>query len=202
LGEDERARLFVALELPGTVRQALSSWGTKVAADVQGLRRVAAESLHVTLCFLGSLPVTAIPAVVQCCSAVAGMPGAELSVSEALWLPRRRPRVVGVALTDGGGRLALIQTTLSEALSAAGLYHPEVRPFLPHVTVLRVRSGARVRAVEVGAPSVPAFGAVQVVLMRSRISSAGASYERLHLETLSGDPGALSGDPGALSGGH
>ena len=43
----ERARLFVALELPGEVRDRLALWRDEVVAGVPGLRPVAVENLHV-----------------------------------------------------------------------------------------------------------------------------------------------------------
>lgn len=45
-------RLFVALDLPVEARALLADWA--VAAAPEGVRRVPAENLHVTLAFLGS----------------------------------------------------------------------------------------------------------------------------------------------------
>ena len=70
-------------------------------------------------------------------------PAAELAVGEPLWLPPRRPRVLAVALEDPDGALGRTQTAVSSALAAGGWYVPETRPFLAHVTVARVRKGAR-----------------------------------------------------------
>ena len=50
-----RARLFVALDLPGAVRSGIDAWGDEALRD-PALRRLAPESLHVTLVFLGYLP--------------------------------------------------------------------------------------------------------------------------------------------------
>jgi len=47
-----RARLFVALDLPGEIREGIDAWGSEALRD-PALRRVAPESLHVTLAFLG-----------------------------------------------------------------------------------------------------------------------------------------------------
>ena len=47
-----RARLFVALDLPVTVRETLAAWGREVSGD-RRLRLVPMGALHVTLCFLG-----------------------------------------------------------------------------------------------------------------------------------------------------
>ena len=141
----ERARLFVALELPGEVRDRLALWRDEVVAGVPGLRPVAVESLHVTLCFLGSVDVASVDAVAAACGVVGGMPAASLSVRRGIWLPPRRPGVLAVELFDDGGRLGAVQAALSEALAAGGWYKPEKRPFLAHVTVARVGRGVRVR---------------------------------------------------------
>ena len=50
-----RARLFVALDLPEALRAGIAAWGERRARD-PALRLVAAESLHITLAFLGYLP--------------------------------------------------------------------------------------------------------------------------------------------------
>lgn len=178
---DERARLFVALELPGEVREQLAVWRDSVVAAVPGLRAVAVESLHVTLCFLGSVDVREIDAISSACSAVAGMPSASLRVGGGIWLPPRRPGVLAVELADVGGRLGAVQSALSSALADGGWYTPEKRPFLAHVTVARVRKGTRVRR-GVELPALPddlSFVGSTVTLFRSRLSAAGARYDVL-----------------------
>lgn len=178
---DERARLFVALELPEAVRDGLAVWGTGVAAGLPGVRSVAVESLHVTLCFLGWVEVGEIEAVAGACGVVAGMPAAELRVGRGIWLPARRPSVLAVELSDDGGRLGAVQSALSEALAGGGWYRPEKRPFLAHVTVARVGRRARARRGS-ELPDVPdglSFGPTTVTLFRSRLSPAGARYEGL-----------------------
>ena len=170
----ERARLFVALELPGVVRARLAAWGQSVVGGVSGLRAVPIESLHVTLCFLGWIDVEEIDAVAAACRVAAGMPAAELRVGRGLWLPARRPRVLAVELADVGGRLGAVQAALSEALATGGWYTPEQRRFFPHVTVGRVGRGARVgRGSELPVVGEEvAFEGSTVTLFRSRLSSA------------------------------
>jgi RNA 2',3'-cyclic 3'-phosphodiesterase len=177
----ERARLFVALELPGAVREHLAVWRDGVVRGVPGLRAVAVESLHVTLCFLGWVDVGEVEGVAGACEVVRGMATPSLRVGGGVWLPPRRPRVLAVELSDDGARLGAVQSALSEALAQGGWYKPEKRPFLAHVTVARVGKGARVRR---GAelPDVPddlSFSGTTVTLFRSRLSSSGARYEGL-----------------------
>jgi len=177
----EQARLFVALELPGEVRDRVATWRDAVVAGVPGLRPVAVDGLHVTLCFLGSVEVGAVDAIASACGVVRGMPAASLTVRRGIWLPARRPGVLAVELFDDGGPLGAVQAALSEALAAGGWYKPEQRPFLAHVTVARVGRGVRVlRGSELPVLSGElSFPGSMVTLFRSRLSGAGARYEGL-----------------------
>ena len=58
--ESERLRLFVALDLPEQVREALLSWRSDVLREIQQLRPVVREALHATLCFLGTRPMASL----------------------------------------------------------------------------------------------------------------------------------------------
>jgi 2'-5' RNA ligase len=180
-----RARLFVALDLPGEPREALAAWGRDVATSdgaERRLRLIPADALHVTLCFLGwrdegqadeiaALVLGAVPD---------GAPAPSLALGEAAWLPPRRPRVLAVDLADEDGAATDLQARVSDALVAGAAFEPEKRPFRPHVTVARVPRGARGGGREEPAPpaALPFRGAA-VTLYRSRLSSAGAHYEPL-----------------------
>jgi len=174
-------RLFVALELPDPVVRALVAWRAQLLHESGALRAVAPEALHVTLAFLGWKPEEAtapLAELVEACAAgVGGVAG--LALADALWLPRRRPRVLAVALEDRHGQLAALQRRLVERLAAGGWHEPEARGYLPHVTVARVRHGASARARALPAPPALAFDGTAVVLYRSHLSQAGARYEPL-----------------------
>jgi 2'-5' RNA ligase len=187
----QNARLFVALELPDGAREALSLWRSSVVGDVAGLRLVAPEDLHATLCFLGSRPEDEIDAIAAECGVVAGEPVAESRFGSALWLPPRRPRVLAVALSDPEGVIARVQSVLSDALVAGGWYAPESRPFLAHVTVARVGRDARVRAGELPAPPGElAVRCSRVTLYRSQLGARGARYSALASVDLGSAAGA------------
>jgi 2'-5' RNA ligase len=183
---DERARLFVALELPDGVRDALVRW----RAAVRGLRLVGAEDLHVTLCFLGWRPRREIDEIGAACAAASAAWGPfEVSLGDPVWLPDRRPRVLAVRIVDASDALAGLQSWLSKKLSAGGWYAPEPRPFSGHVTVARVPRDTRVRTAKL--PGLPAveFLATRVTLYRSRLGPSGARYEAQRTIELGGTPG-------------
>jgi 2'-5' RNA ligase len=193
----ERARLFVALDLPAAPRDALAQWRGAAIDHVGHLRPVAREFLHATLCFLGWQPSDARDEILVACRAVADGIPAELRVGEALWLPRRRPRVLAVALEDPDGGLGITQAALARALAAGGWYVPEKRPYLAHVTVARVPAGTRLPAAQLPAPPPLRFSASQITLYRSRLGAGGARYESLGTIELGAQSSGVSRPAGA-----
>ncbi len=174
---EERVRLFVALELPDEIRQALLDWRREALADLRGLRPVAPDALHVTLCFLGWRLGSEVESIAAGCERAAAQPRPRLALSAAVWLPTRRPRVLAVEVEDAHGTLAEVQAQLSRELQSGGWYVPEPRPFLAHVTVGRVVRGARLSSVELPPPPDPSFDGSTVTLFRSRLGAGGARYE-------------------------
>lgn len=186
---DERARLFVALELTASARDILARWRGSILRDIRTLRPVPVEQLHATLCFLGSRPVAEIDDISAACGVVAGEPVADTRLGAAVWLPARRPRVLAVRLEDDSG-VARIQAALASALVAGGWYAPESRPFLPHVTVARVAKDARIKASALEPPPAAEVHCSRVTLFRSRLGSGGARYEPLAAVELGSSPEA------------
>jgi 2'-5' RNA ligase len=173
-----RARLFAALDLPEAVRAELSRWARDEAGGMDGLRLLAPESFHVTLAFLGWRDVADAPRIGELVASCAGpVPG--LSLGAAAWFAPRRPRVLAADVVDGEGALGALEQRVSAALAAGAAYEPEHRPYHPHVTIARVRGGARVRAVELAPPAPLEFEGAAVTLYRSHTGPGGARYQAL-----------------------
>ncbi|HEY5189840.1 MAG TPA: RNA 2',3'-cyclic phosphodiesterase [Solirubrobacteraceae bacterium] len=188
----ERARLFVALELPAEVRDALRAWQETTVSRPDAWRPLGSESLHVTLCFLGDQAVTEVHAIARACAnAVDALSeGVTLRLASPLTLSPRRPRVLAVGVEDPSGALTRLQARVAGALASAGWYQAEHRRFLAHITVARARARRGTRIVTAaGAIDPPAplvFSAEAVALVRSHLSSEGSRYERLAGFPLSG----------------
>jgi RNA 2',3'-cyclic 3'-phosphodiesterase len=178
---DQRTRLFVALELPEAVRMSLVAWRTPILEGHAGLRAVAPEAIHVTLCFLGWQLEQEISQIGDRCGEAGALPATELALGSGMWLPSRRPRALAVEIEDPRGALVHVQAALSGALSAGGWYEPESRPYLPHTTVARAGRGVRVTPGAMPAPPHLGFRGSVVTLFRSRLSPSGARYERLRV---------------------
>jgi RNA 2',3'-cyclic 3'-phosphodiesterase len=180
-----RVRLFVALDLPEEVRAHLLEWRRGPLTVRDGLRPVPAAALHLTLVFIGGRPeseVGQLSELVRACAA----PVKDLVLGGALWLPPRRPRVLAVEVRDGIHALAGLQERVATVLEAEAGVAREERPFRPHVTVARVRSGQKVAPLELSAPRPLAFDGAALTLYRSKTAPTGAVYEALSRVELDG----------------
>lgn len=185
------ARLFVAVDPPGDVREQLVAWARMAVREMSQRsaappRLLDAELLHVTIFFLGNRPVGEIESVATQLGASGG-PAGKLSLGAPLWLPARRPRTLAVELHDEEGRLGDVRQSVLAALgdldeprSAAAERQPtKHRHFRPHITVARMRSNTAPH--ERALPPTPAlsFQPAELILYRSWLSPQGASYEAL-----------------------
>jgi RNA 2',3'-cyclic 3'-phosphodiesterase len=177
-----RARMFVALDLPEEARDAIAAWRDELVAGRADLRSVAPHALHVTLAFLGWQDETDAERIADAAfGAVAGMAAPRLAAVAVKPIPPRgAPRLFALDLADEDGRAVALQGAVSDALEAARFYKPEKRPFWPHVTLARVKRGARAGPLaELPAPPREAFDAAELTLYRSTLRPQGALYEPL-----------------------
>jgi 2'-5' RNA ligase len=196
-----RARLFVALDLPERVREQLVEWQRRALTD-PALRPVAAEALHVTLCFLAYHPERDIESIAEVVQGVDSQPIELRFDAEPSPVPSGRPRLFAIG-AESQGAVAL-QAELSDRLAAEGFYRPEKRPFWSHVTVARIkpskrsdsdrRGQRRGRPMRVEAPPGPLpaelcepFLAARVTLYRSFLRPTGAEYASLAALDLASD---------------
>jgi 2'-5' RNA ligase len=172
------ARLFAALDLPAPVRDALGAFGRAAADDDFALRAVRDDALHVTLAFLGHRALDDIDPAREAVRAVAD-PVRDLSLGDALWLAPRRPHVLAVSVADPTGALLALQERVVAALVEAVGFEPDHRRFRPHVTVARVRHGARPRRGGLPDPPSASFAGEALTLYRSWLGGGPARYEAL-----------------------
>ncbi len=191
--KSQRARLFVALDLPEGLREGIVAWGRKELRD-PALRVVAPKSLHVTLAFLGYLPEREIKRLGEIVRGLGAL-APRLRLEDPVAKPSlRRARLFALPAIAPGA--APLQRELEQELVAEQLYKPEKRPFWPHVTVARVRSGERgsrgPAAVDRPPGALPKrllepALCVRVTLYRSELQPQGARYTPLAQVELSRD---------------
>src|SRR3972149_198825 len=121
--EDERLRLFVAIDLPEDVRESLGRLQTDLRRhDLSSLRWTRPEGVHLTLKFLGATPapwVTATEAALA--RAVRGIPSFRLTLgAPGTFGGRRGPRVLWVDVEGELQPLQPLQAAVERELAAAG----------------------------------------------------------------------------------
>jgi 2'-5' RNA ligase len=184
-----RARMFVALDLPEPARSELAEWRDSLVAGRGDVRAVAPTALHVTLVFLGWQDEAAAELIAgEAFRAVAGLEPPILAATGVRGLPHRRPRLFALELEDEDSRATRVQKAISDALEKARFYRPEKRPFWPHVTLARVKRGARAEPLSDDPPPGEQFEARELTLYRSTLRPQGALYEPLARGDL-GAPG-------------
>jgi 2'-5' RNA ligase len=177
----ERLRLFCALRLPDETTGLLAAWQHEAFAGVPEVRLVPHEQLHVTLAFLGHRPAMELDPILGILREAA----ARAEPSCLSLRGYRETRSVGMlTFDDEGDRAAALAADLHERLAALGVYEPEQRKWLPHVTVLRFRRRPGLR------PSLPddlqPFVPSDAVAFLSRLRPDGARYEVLESMALGG----------------
>lgn len=170
-------RVFIAVELPEQVRDELAAW-VRGAAIGPGTRPVPSENMHLTLCFLGNREPQEVSAAGEAVEESA-RPVGGTGTGAPVWLPRRRPRALGVEVHDEVEELAGLQGDLARALNTAIGWKDERRRFRPHITVARFGRAARPRTDSLPPTPALAFRPEALTLFRSRLDSDGAVYEAI-----------------------
>jgi RNA 2',3'-cyclic 3'-phosphodiesterase len=183
-------RLFVAIELPQDVKQAL---GTTIetlrsALHSEALRWVRPGGIHLTLQFLGAVPAARVPEITRVLeAAVGGVAPFGLAVGALGSFGRRqRMRVIWLGLSGDEPAVADLAARVHRALEPIG-FPGDREPFRPHLTLARVRDDAsreeRASVYDLlrdqAVPALPSFSIEHVSLMQSTLSRGGAVYETL-----------------------
>lgn len=126
-------RLFFALPCAAGQRKAIARWRNALGRGAG--RPVPAENFHVTMLFLGAVPVTLIPAI---CAAAASVkvPGRSLELTLDRLKAWPKANVLVLAPTEAPAALGRLVYALQEALRPLGLTD-EYREYRPHLTLLR-----------------------------------------------------------------
>jgi 2'-5' RNA ligase len=186
--EGERWRVFLAIEVPGAVREALTGPLTTLQPLRDVLRINVVERIHLTLHFLGHLPRSDVEQLQPALAPVVGRHRRFRLTAERVgaFPDMRRPRVLWAGIVGADlPKLIAVHADMADALRTAGLaledrFHPHLtlarvpRPLkAPERDLLRDWSSEWARAV---------FGEIPVEhvrLMRSQLGGGPARYTTL-----------------------
>jgi 2'-5' RNA ligase len=181
--------LFIAIAVPAEVRQeigrAQGQLQRHAPRDAVGWTR--AEQFHVTLKFLGDVPVGQVAALEESTAAVCtNFSCLKLSTCGIGFFPNeRKPRVIWVGAKDSDGQLAELHRQLDEALRWLAPAERSEK-FTGHITLGRFKPGHHAAIPKV-VETVREFRsryfgdwpAREVEIVRSELRSDGAEHIRL-----------------------
>lgn len=176
-------RLFVALDVPDETRRALGEAIRRFGSVCHGARWMQAESIHVTLKFIGHVEETELPAIKDSLANAKSSGPIEIAFRNFGFFPNeRRPHVFWLGI-EAGPDLAALAANISSALEPIGIPR-EKREFRPHLTLARFKTEKGLPKLrEMVAPLArQSFGntvATQFHLYESVLNPGGAVHTKL-----------------------
>ena len=170
-------RLFVAIDLPDSVRETLAGLDPRI----HGVRWTEPAQMHLTLGFFGNVPEDVDQLFREKLGAIQFGAFFLPILRLGSFPPRGMPKIVWIGVGRGHPHLFQLHKRVQDAALAAGL-EPELRPWHPHVTLARCR--------EVNAAAVRKFlqahadfdaGLIRVeafYLYSSKLTPAGPEHTR------------------------
>lgn len=134
-------RTFVAVEIPGEVRERAAQLIKSLRNTDAKVRWVEPRNMHWTLKFLGDVDLRETPDVCSAVAeAVADFAPFDVEARGAGAFPDpSRPRTVWIGMGQGSEQMIAMHDAIDRALGRLG-YREENRRFRPHLTIGRVRN--------------------------------------------------------------
>lgn len=184
-------RVFIALEMPGDLRDRLGLGLAQLAREIRDVRWVAVQNLHLTLKFLGEVTQTQLIDLDRLFMTTAGNSAPFVLTPERVgfFCSGGEPTVIWLGLMEQRQLSALAAQV---ALDAQRLL-PEVdrQPFRPHITLGRVKQPYRgpslaIATQRIGALALPDWPVAAMSIIKSELTPRGPTYTTLSQYRLGG----------------
>ena len=188
---DEIYRTFIAIELPPDIRHRITEHIVQLRTAFPQVRASwsRAHNLHLTLKFLGDIPVSRIPSLSDACDEAARQiaPFELLVKGSGTFPPHGKPKVLWIGIEDAAASsrskgLLSLHSALEDQCAAAGLAR-EPRAYHPHLTIARLREAKDSRPLAEQHKQIDfapqTFAVTEIVLFRSELSSQGSKHTAL-----------------------
>lgn len=138
--KDDYFRAFFAVKLPKELQDFLvqATKSLRTHSLLKNARWSKAENLHITLRFLGNISEAQfkeISAKVE--RELTTLSSFSVSLTGLIWFPKENQRMI-IAKTEPIGSLLLLEQTIDKIVIACGVPE-ELRAFVPHITLCRVK---------------------------------------------------------------
>ncbi len=176
-------RAFIAIDLPESVRAALSGAQESFRGISPDARWTRPEVIHLTLKFLGAISDAQVSEVTAALAEAGGFEPFPVDVTGFGFFPNsKRPRVFWAGVTAPHA-LAELAARIESQMEKLG-FAPEGRPYSPHLTLARFKEphAQPELLAAVSRVSNPSFGNFEVsefFVFESKLSPHGAQYRKV-----------------------
>lgn len=175
-------RAFVALHISPEAKGDIADFSERIFGGIRGVKPVEKENLHLTLKFLGEIPMDDTAEICRTLKeASASISPFTIALRVVGAFPNsHRPRVVWVGIEEPEGKLRELNRRIEKSLTALG-YRKEEHESSPHLTIGRVKfqDAAGMLAEIIEKEKDADFGVEEIdsfYLMMSELSSRGPKY--------------------------
>jgi len=143
----ERIRAFIAVDIeePSVVSQLVQIRDAFVATGAP-MKPVEDHNMHITLRFLGSIPLSLVDEIERVIAASAPRRVVLKLRGVGAFPSPLRPRVIWVGVSEGAGELERLYREIEKGLRRLG-FRPEREQFVPHVTLARLKGSRNLERV-------------------------------------------------------
>ena len=185
----EQIRSFIAIELPDDLKAGLAQLQDRLKeGKLPWVKWVKPNGIHLTLKFLGNTAVDKIDEITRAMEKAAqGISPFQLKVKDLGVFPNlKRVQVAWVGINGEIDKLSQLQKNIELNLAPLG-FAPESRPFVPHLTLARLRDRASPDERQkfgqlIAGTKLEAVYTIKVDsinLMRSQLTREGAIYSQI-----------------------
>lgn len=173
-------RLFIALQIPSSVRDNLAALLASMRAITKEPRWVRAENLHVTLKFLGEVAEERVDAIRSALGEIRSATAVALDFRRLGFFPNEKhPRVFWAGM-EAPANLKTLAGDIEGAMEKLGIPR-ETREFSPHLTLARFERPRIPEALRklIAENQQREFGSLRTNefhLIQSKLKPAGAEY--------------------------
>jgi 2'-5' RNA ligase len=185
-------RTFIAIPLPPEGRTMLGRLQETLRSFRAEVKWTAADSIHLTLRFLGEIDPCTLPSLAGLLRTGTGrVPPFRLRMRGLGGFPSlRNPRVIWCGLEGDLVQLAALRDQVASACLQAG-FTPEERPFHPHLTLGRVRGKSNLQPlvdyIKIGSTLEHDFAVEKLHVYQSTLRPQGSLYTVLETIALKGE---------------
>lgn len=175
-----KKRLFIAIDIPGTVKDKIYNLAKDILPGSKNLKIVSAPNIHITLKFLGSTDVRKIGKIRNAVKETSDLFDRfkyEVSGRVNAFPAPENARVVFIEIDKGGEQICKIYNGLENNLSRVKIKR-EKRRFSPHITIARLKNRENIEKLITDQKKYlkVKLDCNEISLLESRLRPEGAEY--------------------------